>query len=227
MSRARLQAVLFDLDGTLADTAPDLIGALARLRIELGLPATDSGPLRALVGRGAVAILEAGLPELGRSDREAFRERFLDDYRVNCWVESRPFEGMPECLEKIESLGLAWGVVTNKIARLAGPVLEHAGWSRRAGCLIAGDTTARPKPAADPVLAACAALGVAPANVLFVGDDHRDVLAGRAAGCITAAALWGYIPSAEDSHAWQADLMLESPVKLGEAIADWQLQAIA
>lgn len=223
----RYRAILFDLDGTLADTAPDLLAALARLRAELGLPSSNHAPLRTLASRGAAAILEAGLPELTASDLEAFRPRFLADYHANCWDRSCPFPGMVECLERIESLGLAWGVVTNKVGHLAGPVMERAGWKERAGCIIAGDTTAHPKPAADPVLAACRALEIAPADTLFVGDDRRDVTAGRAAGCFTAAALWGYIGQDEDVASWQADLVLESPGELGRLVGDWHARATA
>lgn len=205
------EAVLFDLDGTLADTAPDLIAALERLRLELGLPKIETDPLRQRVGRGAVAILEGGLPELGQADREAFRARFLDDYQARCWDASRPYDGIPDFLDVLETMGVPWGVVTNKIERLARPLLEQAGWADRMGCLVAGDTAARPKPAPDPVLAACSALGADPCRVIFVGDDERDVIAGRAAGTRTVAALWGYVAEPERVTAWGADAIAEMP----------------
>ena len=205
------EAVLFDLDGTLADTAPDLIAALERLRLELGLPAIETGPLRECVGRGAVAVLEGGLPELGPADREAFRARFLDDYQARCWEASRPFDGMPDFLDDLESLNIPWGVVTNKLERFASPVMERAGWSGRMGCLVAGDTVTQPKPAPEPVLAACSALGVDPARAVFIGDDERDVIAGRAAGTRTVAALWGYIAEPDRVDAWGADAIAEAP----------------
>lgn len=211
----RPEAVLFDLDGTLADTAPDLIGALERLRRELRLPAMDTRPLRNVASRGAPAILEAGLPELQAAERESLRVRYIDDYAARCWEASRPFDGMPDLLEGLESAGLRWGVVTNKIERLARLVLDRAGWAGRAGCLVAGDSTPRPKPAPDPVEAACRRLGVAPAATVFVGDDRRDVIAGRAAGARTVAALWGYIPPSERVSAWGADWSAETPARLG------------
>lgn len=211
MTDRNLEAVLFDLDGTLADTAPDLIAALERLRLELGLPKIETGPLRQRVGRGAVAILEGGLPELGQADREAFRDRFLDDYQARCWDASRPYDGIPDFLDVLEAMGVPWGVVTNKIDRLARPLLEQAGWADRMGCLVAGDTAARPKPAPDPVLAACSALGADPRRVVFVGDDERDVIAGRAAGTRTVAALWGYAAEPERVTAWGADAIAEMP----------------
>lgn len=208
------EAVLFDLDGTLADTAPDLIAALERLRVELGLPMIETGGLSARAGRGAIAILEGGLPELGQADREAFRARYLDDYQARCWEASRPFDGMPEFLDRLDAVGVPWGVVTNKIERLARPLLERAGWAGRIGCLVAGDTVARAKPAPDPVLAACSALNVNPGNVVFVGDDERDVISGRDAGTRTVAALWGYIQEPEGVAGWGADAMAETPSAL-------------
>lgn len=209
------EAVLFDLDGTLADTAPDLIAALDRLRSELGLPLMDTAPLSMHASRGAVAILERGLPELEEAEREALRQRYLDDYQARCWEASRPFDGVPAFLDELEASGVPWGVVTNKIERLARPLLEQAGWAQRAGCLVAGDTAERPKPAPDPVLAACSALGVDPRLAVFIGDDERDVIAGRAAGTLTVAALWGYIPAPDQVSAWGADEIAASPGVLG------------
>jgi len=212
------EAVLFDLDGTLADTAPDLIAALERLRSELGLPTIDTSPLRQRVGRGAVAILESGLPELGQAEREAFRGRFLDDYQARCWEASRPFDDIPDFLDDLEAFGVPWGVVTNKIERLARPLLDQAGWADRMGCLVAGDTATRAKPAPDPVLAACSALGADPHRVILIGDDERDVIAGRAAGTRTVAALWGYIPEPARVKAWGADAIAETPGMLADLL---------
>lgn len=205
------EAVLFDLDGTLADTAPDLIAALERLRLELGLPTMETGPLRQRVGRGAVAILEGGLPELDPAEREELRGRFLDDYQARCWEASRPFDGIADFLDDLEAVGVPWGIVTNKIERLARPLLQQAGWADRMGCLVAGDTVTRAKPAPDPVLAACSALGADPRRVIFIGDDERDVTAGRSAGTRTVAALWGYIPEPERVEAWGADAIAKTP----------------
>jgi len=212
-SDAGPRAVLFDLDGTLADTAPDLIGALNDLRRGLGLADADPA-LRALASRGALAILDAGLPELPADRREALYAPFLERYRARCWVDSRLFEGMAGCLARIEASGGRWGVVTNKLEALAREVLRGAGWLDRAGCLIGGDSASRPKPAPDPVLAACRALGVTPARTVMVGDDHRDVLAGRAAGAGTIAVRWGYLPDGEDPSTWGADAVADCPQDL-------------
>jgi phosphoglycolate phosphatase len=210
-------AVLFDLDGTLADTAPDLVAALNRLRAELGFPAAFEAPLRPLAGRGALAILEAGLPELDEHQRLAFRDRYLDEYRSACWDSSRPYEGITECLQRIEAAGRVWGVVTNKPGWLAEPLLQQSGWMDRCACLVAGDTVARAKPFPDPVIEACRRLGVEPSRTLLVGDDLRDVQAGREAGVRTIAAAWGYVPSDQRVADWGADLVLDTPRQL----ADW------
>jgi phosphoglycolate phosphatase len=210
--------VLFDLDGTLADTAPDLIGALERLRARLGLPIIDTSPLRNVASRGAVAILERGLPELDEQAREAVRGKYLDDYRERCWEASRPFDGIPELLDALDAAGIPWGIVTNKLEGLARPVVAGAGWTTRLGCLVGGDTAARPKPAADPVLSACRALGVDPAVTVFVGDDERDVLAGRAAGTATVAASWGYIPDGARVAGWGADAIAATPAEVSERL---------
>ena len=214
----RPDAVLFDLDGTLADTAPDLIAALDRLRAQLRLPVIDTAPLRNVASRGAPAILEAGLPEWDASEREAVRARYLDDYARHCWDASRPFDGIPALLDALDSAGIGWGVVTNKTERLARPVLAHAGWTARAGCLVAGDTAARPKPAPDPVFAACRMLGADPRRVVFVGDDERDVIAGQAAGNRTVAALWGYIDEHRRVADWGADATAESPAAVARLL---------
>lgn len=212
------EAVLFDLDGTLADTAPDLIAALARLRRELGLPGADLSALRNVASRGAAAILDDGLPERDAAERKALLPRFIDDYHRRCWDSSRPFEGMPELLDSLERDGIAWGVVTNKLGRLAAEVIERAGWRPRIACLVAGDSTPNPKPAPDPVRSACRILGVAPDTTVFVGDDERDIAAGRAAGTRTAAATWGYISEPGDVPRWGADLVVDSPIALAEAL---------
>lgn len=222
MSGPVLRAVLFDLDGTLADTAPDLVAAVARLRKRLGLPETDLSHLPALAGRGAVALMRAGIPELDEHEREAWRETYLDDYLEHCWVASRAFDGVEDLLERLQLMGLVLGVVTNKIERLARPVIERAGWKHVFGSVIAGDSVSRPKPAADPVLEACRQLGVDPAAALFVGDDERDVQAGRAAGTRTAAAAWGYLGADQRPESWRADLLVDRPIGLLAGLAKLQ-----
>lgn len=222
MTRPALRAVLFDLDGTLADTAPDLVAAVARLRTRLGLPDMDLSHLPSLAGRGAVALMEAGIPELDEAEREAWRQTYLDDYREHCWDVSRAFDGVEDLFDRLQVMGLAIGVVTNKIEQLALPVIERAGWSERFGCVIAGDSVARPKPAADPVLEACRRLGTDPSATVFVGDDERDVQAGRAAGTLTIAAAWGYLGANENPEDWRADLCVDRPIQVLAGLAGLQ-----
>ena len=209
-----IRAVLFDLDGTLADTAPDLVAAVARLRQRLGLPEMDLSHLPPLAGSGAVALMQAGIPELDERERDAWRSTYLDDYQAHCWEASRAFDGVEDLLDRLGAMGLKLGVVTNKIERLAMPVIEQAGWADRIGCVVAGDTSSRAKPAPDPILEACRRLDVAAGDTVMVGDDERDVQAGRAAGCRTVAAAWGYLGRDADPRQWRADLLVARPIEL-------------
>ncbi|NKI36020.1 HAD-IA family hydrolase [Wenzhouxiangella sp. XN79A] len=222
MTGSALRAVLFDLDGTLADTAPDLVGAVARLRARLGLAEIDLGHLPPLAGQGALALMAAGVPELDEAQREVWRSAYLEDYRAHCWDDSRPFDGVPDLLERLDAMGLKIGVVTNKLRALAEPLIRRAGWADRVAALVGGDDTDRPKPAPDPVEQACRLLGVAPGEAVMVGDDRRDIQAGRAAGSRTVAAAWGYLAASEDPAGWGADALIRRPIDLLAALAEIQ-----
>jgi N-acetyl-D-muramate 6-phosphate phosphatase len=218
MSRTGTRAVLFDLDGTLVDTAPDLVGTLLALRQARGLAALDEALLRPHATRGALGLLEAGFgPETG-IEPASLREEFLAHYAANLWQRSRPFEGIVDLLAALAGMDLAMGIVTNKIEALARPVVHHAGWSDFFGSLVAGDTADRSKPDPAPVLLACAQLGVSPAETWFVGDDRRDVEAGRAAGTRTVIASWGYLPPGENIGDWGADRIIDHPLELLELL---------
>ncbi len=214
MPARELSAVLFDLDGTLIDSAPDLLAALDRARARLGLPAADHASLRHHASRGAAGILAAGLGERPGLDMEQVKRQFLDDYAAALWCRTRPFSGIEQLLVRLVEAGTPLGIVTNKISRFADPVLEHAGWEGCFGCLVTGDRVKYPKPDPEPVLMACEVLGIAPQNVLFVGDDRRDIDAGLAAGTMTAVAAWGYIEPGDDPGDWGADLLVRSPEEL-------------
>ncbi len=205
-ARNAIQAVLFDLDGTLADTAPDLARALNALLREQGRAPLAFDHIRARVSQGGAALVRLGFgAELDRERFEALRARFLEHYRSGLCVATRLFPGMAQVLETIERRGLAWGVVTNKPAWLTAPLIQALDLTRRAGCIVCGDTTERKKPSPLPLLHACRCLGLAPARCLYVGDDPRDIEAGRAAGMTTLAVRYGYIHPTSDPAEWGAD----------------------
>lgn len=209
-----IKAVLFDLDGTLADTAPDLTYALNKVRASRGLAPLPLAVTRPVASHGARGLLSVGL-DVGPQDPiyDALRDEFLTLYAANLCRETRLFPGMPELLSQLEKRGLSWGVVTNKVERFTLPLLEQLGLGARTACVVGGDTTPRSKPHPEPLLAASRIVGMRPAHCIYVGDDRRDIEAGRAAGMRTAVALWGYLDG-NDSDRWGSDWMLENPTKL-------------
>lgn len=215
MTAEGVRAVLFDLDGTLADTARDLGGALNRLLVEEGRAPLALESVRPYVSGGARALIGCGFglqPE--DAGYEALRQRFLDHYSAAICVDTVLFDGIAQLLDGLEQRGIAWGVVTNKSERFATSVVAALDLAQRCQCLIGGDTAARPKPAPDPLLLACERIGIAPARTLYVGDDLRDVHAGKAAGTGTVAAAWGYLGDDLPIDRWQADWIIESPPDL-------------
>lgn len=209
------EAVLFDLDGTLADTAPDLGRALNRLRIEDNLPALPLEILRPYVSQGVRGLLQAGFgidpdhPEYGR-----LSSRFLDIYAEDICSETRLFQGIPELLNALEEAGISWGIVTNKRTRFTTPVVAALGLAERTVCVVSGDTTAMPKPSPLPLLHACGLLACRPEGTLFVGDDRRDVEAGKAAGTRTVAVSYGYLGDGGPVHTWEADFIADHPLEI-------------
>jgi N-acetyl-D-muramate 6-phosphate phosphatase len=212
---AEVRAVLFDLDGTFADTAPDLGRALNRMRTERGLDPLPMEIMRAHASSGARGLIEVGLGLTpGSEDYEALRERFLELYAENLCVDTRLFEGIPELIETIESRKLPWGIVTNKAQRFTEPLLRTLGMDRRAACIVSGDSTPHVKPHPASLLRAAELLSLAAADCLYVGDDLRDVQAARAAGMRFAAAGWGYLGEGADPGAWRADAVLARPSEI-------------
>ena len=212
-----LRAILFDLDGTLADTAPDLAGALNRLLNELGRDQVPAEVTRPHTSSGARGLLQAGLgigPD--HPDYETLKSRFLDLYARHICVESKLFPGMPELLSALECAGLSWGIVTNKASRFTVPLLKAMTLYERAACVVSGDTTPHPKPHPAPLLHACALLGLRPAECLYVGDDLRDIQSAQSAGMPAVAAAFGYLGESGDPHAWNADAVIFAPVELLE-----------
>jgi 2-phosphoglycolate phosphatase len=207
-----LQAVLFDLDGTLIDSAPDLAGTANDMRVRRGLPALPYESLRPMVGSGARGMLGVAFgltPE--DAGFEDLRDEFLGAYAARSLRLTRIFAEMEPVLARLESAGLRWGVVTNKNERFTFPVVEGLGLRARAAVVIAGDTTPHAKPHPAPLLEAARRIGIEAAACLYVGDDLRDVQAGRAAGMRTAAAAWGYLGAGEPIEAWGADWLLDRP----------------
>ena len=207
-------AVLFDLDGTLVDSAVDLLQALNRVlaadgRVSLELPA-----LRPVVSKGARAMLAVGFPDLTVEQREARVPEFLSAYAEAVAQHSTPFDGVEDVLATIEAAGVRWGIVTNKPLYLARDVVASMGWSERCAVLVGGDSLPTKKPEPEPLLHACAALALPPSAALYVGDDERDVLAARRAGMKSVIALWGYREAHEDPAGWGADRAAANPLDL-------------
>ena len=213
----RPRAILFDLDGTLADTAPDLAAAVNLLRTERGLEPTPYALLRPTASAGARGMIGAAFGLIpGDEGYEALRLAWFDNYQAAMAVHSSLFGGVPELLAGLAEAGIAWGIVTNKPARFTDPLVPQIGLER-AGCIISGDTMAHAKPHPAPLLEGARRLGVAPADCWYVGDDLRDVEAGRAAGMLTVACAWGYCGAVAPSG-WGADLLIETPTDLLELV---------
>lgn len=213
---AGVQAVLFDLDGTLLDSAADLYAALQIYCGETGATVPPYGIVREVVSRGGRAILRCAFAE----DDEALlarMPRYLDIYAGIMARHTRPFDGIEPLLAAIEARDLRWGIVTNKPGFLTEELIKRMDWDLRASAVVCGDTLPVKKPDPAPVLLACEHAGVEPACCLFVGDDRRDVQAGRAAGLYTVAVRWGYLDGGNPDE-WGADVVLDHPRQLAELL---------
>jgi phosphoglycolate phosphatase len=206
--------VLFDLDGTLLDSAPDFVATIAVLRVRHGEPPMPAAQLRPHVSRGARAMLQAAFPAFDEARREALVQPFLDIYRDELARHGAPFDGVEPMLVALESAGSRWGIVTNKPEALARALLPLLGWESRCAVLVGGDTLPVRKPDPLPLLHAARVLGIAAADCAYVGDDERDITAARAAGMPSVVALWGYRLHDDDPLAWQGDVLVEAPVQL-------------
>ncbi len=207
-----IEAVLFDLDGTLADTAPDMALTVNRMLEQRGLATVATERVRPHVSKGARGMIGAAFGLTPDDDGfQALREEFLEIYGENLCVQTRLFPGMEELLDAIEARGMPWGVVTNKFERFARPLIEALGLGTRAAVVVGGDTCPRPKPFPDPLLFAAATMGVAPMRTLYVGDDERDVQAARSAGMPVLVAAYGYLGDGAPPVLWGADDIVDSP----------------
>lgn len=211
----RLQAVLFDMDGTLLDSAPDFIAITQAMRTARGLPPLADKLIRDQISGGARAMVASAFDEApGSAAFEVLRQEFLERYQQHCAVLTRPFEGIEALLDDIEQARLLWGVATNKPLRYAEPIMQGLNLAERSAVLVCPDHVERSKPAPDMLLLACQQMGVNPDAVLFVGDDARDIESGRAAGCRTAAVTYGYIHPEDNPRNWGADVVVDHPSEL-------------
>ncbi len=207
-------AILFDLDGTLVDSAVDLLNALNVIVQKAGKPALSLGDVRPVVSKGARAMLAVAFPELDEENRLQHLQPFLDYYQKAIAQNSTPFADIETVLLAIEASGSRWGIVTNKPYYLAKEVVQSMGWSQRSAVLIGGDTLPRKKPDPDQLFHACELLAVQAADCIYVGDDERDVTAAKHAGMKSIAALWGYREAHDDPVLWRADVMSDAPMQL-------------
>jgi len=211
----RLQAILFDMDGTLLDSAPDFIAITQAMRAARDLPPLPSKTIRDQISGGARAMVACAFDENPDSAAfEALRLEFLARYQEHCAELTHPFDGIEALLADIEQARLPWGVATNKPLRFAEPIMQRLGLAERSAVMVCPDHVAQSKPAPDMLLLACQQLGVPPQSVLFIGDDARDIESGRAAGCKTAAVTYGYIHPDDNPRHWGADVVVDHPREL-------------
>ena len=210
-----MQAVLFDLDGTLLDSAPDLSAAAQRMLAQRGLPSLPLQRYRPMVSSGARGMIQVAFG-VGPThpDFEPMRKEFLGYYEQALLVDSVLFDGVTELLNELAARGMPWGVVTNKIERFTHPIVSQLAGFDAAATVVCGDTTAHPKPHPAPLLEAAKRMGVAPNACCYVGDDERDVQAGQAAGMATVAVRYGYLGEAQGRFPWGADHAIDAPTDL-------------
>ena len=213
------QGVFFDLDGTLADTAPDLVAATNQLLLARNLPLKPYEFLRPYASAGARGLLEGAFgiaPD--HPDFIGLRDEFFANYEKALLVESKLFDDMDRLLAQMEQASIPWGIVTNKSERFTNPLTELMGLRQRAVSTVSGDTTPYSKPHPEPILYAARIANIDPTKSLYVGDDIRDVIAGKAAGMQTVAAAYGYCGCKEPPEAWGADFLIHSPLELLQII---------
>lgn len=209
-----IEAVLFDLDGTLLDTAPDLVRAANRLRCRHGLDEVPARQVRPWVSKGGRAMIQAAFPDLEPTQWDRMLPEFLTLYREQIVVDTRLFDGFEHTLAALDERGIALAIVTNKPAWLTEPVLAELDLARRFRVVISGDTLAEKKPHPAPILEACRRLAILPAHAVMVGDDQRDIESARAAGTYALAVSFGYADVTDQIQTWGAEAILDAPAEL-------------
>ena len=219
----KLACVLFDLDGTLVDTAPDFISCLNRALNVHGFDPVAPETIKPFISYGATAMINASQPSINDQLKADILETMLNHYQNNIAEHTVFFSGMVDTLAAIEAQGLKWGVVTNKRERFTNPLMEALKLTDRVACIVSGDTTANPKPHPEPMLAACKQADVDPQECVYIGDARHDITAGKNVQMKTLAAVYGYINPGDAPETWGADALIESP----EQISTWIASVIA
>lgn len=225
MNDVSIDGVLFDLDGTLLDTAPDMAAALNALLAEEGSPGIPFTQVRSRVSHGGAALVRLGFPEASDDEFERLRSRLLKLYRAEIPRDTRLFDGLAGVLEEFERQHVPWGVVTNKPGWLTEPLLAALGLATRAGCVVSGDTVAERKPHPLPLLHAARLMGLEPLRCLYIGDAERDVRAAKAAGMRTLIARYGYLGPDDQPQEWRADGMIDEPGEILTWMQDQRTEA--
>ncbi|MBR9813849.1 HAD-IA family hydrolase [bacterium] len=208
------KAVLFDLDGTLLDTAPDLVHATNTVLAAQGLPAAALADVRGYVSRGARGMVAQTFGALDDATASTHADALVAAYRERLVVDSVLFDGMDRVIAALDASAMPWGVVSNKMESLVRPILDHFPWAATCGCRIGGDTLSTRKPDPAPLLLGAKQLDVEPGDCLYVGDAHNDVIAAHAAGMACVAASYGYLPPGENAAQWNADYVIDHAEQL-------------
>lgn len=218
LDTGRCNAVLFDLDGTLVDTAPDMVAVLQELQRSHGIDPVDYELGRAYVSNGALGLLGLGFPDIEHAVGSELHAAYLERYALRLCEASVLFPGLDRLLQVLDAAGLPWGVVTNKPAHLTDPLLDCLALAARSACTVSGDTLPQRKPDPAPLLHACELAGLLPQNTIYVGDASRDIQAGQNAGMATIAAAYGYVTPDDDPQRWGADLVAADTAELTQIL---------
>ena len=218
LNGAEYNAVFFDLDGTLVDTAPDMVAILQRLQQERGVDPVSYEMGRSYVSNGAVGLLSLGFPGLEIEPGGDLHQQYLELYAEAICVESRVFDGLETLIDQLDEMGCPWGVVTNKPTQLTVALLAALGLADRSACMVSGDTLSVRKPDPAPILLACDIAGVDAETSIYIGDAERDIEAGQRAGMATIAAAYGYITADDDPREWDADVIAMTTEELTQIV---------